>query len=273
MSKFTFLLALAALIGTVHSKDRIIRGRVLKERIVGGENVTHGDMPYMVSLRWFGSHFCGATILDRNVIMTAAHCLYGYEDDPYEIVAGDWSLSMDDGTEQWRNASRMLLHAGYDDDTFENDIALMWVDRPFTFNAYVEPVQLPPPMLFIAGPAPVAGWGVTEEGGGELADILKVAVLQTIPDAQCRQEVPNGDSDVKDSMICAYHPPGGIDSCQGDSGGPLLSTLEGTLLPYQAGIVSWGYGCARPGMPGMYTEVSHFIPWIHNGIATLAKMV
>jgi len=272
MSKAILLLALAALAGTVHSKDRVIHGRVLQERIVGGENVTHGDVPYIVSLRWFGSHFCGGSILDRNVIMTAAHCLFGYEEDPYEIVAGEWSLSMDDGTEQWRNASRVYLHADYNDRTFENDIALMWVDQPFSFDAYVQPVQLPPPMLFIAGPTPVFGWGVEAEGGGDLADILKVAVIQSIPDAQCRAEVPNGDRDVKDSMICAYHPPGGIDSCQGDSGGPLMGTLDEVLLPYQAGIVSWGYGCARPGMPGMYTEVSHFISWIHNGSGILAKM-
>jgi len=273
MSKFTFLLVLttAFLVDNVHSKDRIIHGRLLKERIVGGENATHGDLPYMVSLRWFGSHFCGGTILDRHVIMTAAHCLYGYEEDPYEIVAGEWSLSQDDGTEQWRNSTRTLVHEGYNEDTFENDIALLWVDRPFTFTPYVQPVQLPPPMIFIPGPAQVSGWGVMEEDGGDLSDILKMAGLTSIPDAQCRGEVPNGDVDVKDSMICAYHPPGGIDSCQGDSGGPLMGTIEGRW-PYQAGIVSWGYGCARPGMPGIYTEVSHFISWIHDGVASLAKM-
>lgn len=39
---------------------------------------------------------------------------------------------------------------------------------------------------------------------------------------------------------------------QGDSGGPLV-TKSGTVM--QVGIVSYGNGCARPGVPGVYTNV------------------
>ena len=59
-------------------------------------------------------------------------------------------------------------------------------------------------------------------------------------------------------MICAGLEEGGKDSCQGDSGGPLVS---GNVL---AGIVSWGYGCAVAGYPGVYTEVAHFSNWINQ---------
>jgi secreted trypsin-like serine protease len=45
---------------------------------------------------------------------------------------------------------------------------------------------------------------------------------------------------------------------QGDSGGPLVDTKSGL----QVGIVSFGRGCARPGYPGVYTNISNVRDWI-----------
>ena len=62
-------------------------------------------------------------------------------------------------------------------------------------------------------------------------------------------------------MLCAGVPEGGKDTCSGDSGGPIF-TQDGV----QVGVVSWGFGCARPGLPGVYARVSGAYDWIVNEV-------
>lgn len=61
---------------------------------------------------------------------------------------------------------------------------------------------------------------------------------------------------LRDGMLCIGNMSGGVDSCQGDSGGPAICD---NLL---TGIVSFGYQCARPNRPGIYTNVEYYKDWI-----------
>ena len=61
----------------------------------------------------------------------------------------------------------------------------------------------------------------------------------------------------------------GKDSCGGDSGGPLVIKKRRGLSTYslQIGIVSWGLPkCGTAGVPGVYTNVGHFMNWILDNI-------
>ena len=52
---------------------------------------------------------------------------------------------------------------------------------------------------------------------------------------------------------------------QGDGGGPLVCEDEGY---YElSGLVSWGFGCGRAQVPGVYVKVSAFISWINQIIS------
>lgn len=61
---------------------------------------------------------------------------------------------------------------------------------------------------------------------------------------------------------------GGVDTCQGDSGGPMFRKDDSGAF-IQVGIVSWGQGCAEPGYPGVYSEVSTFAADIARAASTL----
>ena len=90
--------------------------------------------------------------------------------------------------------------------------------------------------------------------------------MQLSTNAQCREALgesfglPADNVNVTDVMICADVSEGGRGSCQGDSGGPLVINTSSGLQ--QVGIVSWGFGCAEAGYPGVYTRVSEFKGWI-----------
>ena len=60
-----------------------------------------------------------------------------------------------------------------------------------------------------------------------------------------------------------------INSClfhfQGDGGGPLVCEDQGYFE--LTGLVSWGFGCGRQDVPGVYVKISSFIGWINQIIS------
>ncbi|GIY55733.1 trypsin-1 [Caerostris extrusa] len=107
------------------------------------------------------------------------------------------------------------------------------------------------------GTGTVSGWGTTSQGGS-LSESLQAVDVPILSDDQCKEVYKDS---YESTMMCAGYEEGGQDSCQGDSGGPFVhrsSDGVATLI----GIVSWGYGCAQPKYPGVYTETAHFLDWI-----------
>jgi secreted trypsin-like serine protease len=108
-----------------------------------------------------------------------------------------------------------------------------------------------------ASPAP-ANQEYFAAGSEELLEVTVPLVSQQ----DCQSAY--GAARVGPAQLCAGA--ASRDSCQGDSGGPLVA-FDKQGQPFQVGIVSWGYSCAAPDFPGIYTRVSAYGEWIRDYVA------
>ncbi|CBY15051.1 unnamed protein product [Oikopleura dioica] len=237
-----------------------------EERIVGGDEAIPHSWNFIVSLQW-GDHFCGGSILNENWVLTAAHCCDGGMEGS-DVVVGIHGLD-DEG--QVRSVDHSVNHPRYksQDDTMAGDICLVHFMEPLELDGMNTNVVCLPEMMDamkVGGNMPiencyVAGWGALEEGGGSPNE-LQSLMVPLISDEICMMPSIYGGDIVPEWEICAGHLEGGKDSCQGDSGGPLVCVKDGE--PVQVGVVSWGYGCARPDTPGIYADLAKAMPWIES---------
>ncbi|XP_066592333.1 trypsin 5G1-like [Prorops nasuta] len=219
-------------------------------KIVGGKPVDIREHPHQLSLQTYG-HICGASIISSKWAITAGHCV-GFIANNYKLSAG--SNSRNDG--DFYRVKRIVRHPNYDYSTIDFDIALLQIEGEIILNnSTVAPVKLAEKELPEGAIVNVTGWGATQQGGPTSLKLMQVSV--PIVHRDVCQSAYEGLNEITPRMICAGDlSEGGKDSCQGDSGGPL--TANGTLY----GIVSWGYGCARPRYPGVYSNVAMLRSWV-----------
>uniref|UniRef100_A0A3B3CAM6 Zgc:100868 n=1 Tax=Oryzias melastigma TaxID=30732 RepID=A0A3B3CAM6_ORYME len=165
-----------------------------------------------------------------------------------------------------RSITEIIRHPDYSSTTFQNDIALLMLSSPVSFNNYIAPVCVAAASSsFYSGTNTwVTGWGNTGSGVLPAPQTLQEVQVPIVGNRQCKCNY--GASTITDNMVCAGLPEGGKDSCQGDSGGPLVIKQNDRWI--QAGIVSFGEGCAQPNYPGVYTRVSQYQTWINTQITS-----
>uniref|UniRef100_A0A3B3I579 Peptidase S1 domain-containing protein n=1 Tax=Oryzias latipes TaxID=8090 RepID=A0A3B3I579_ORYLA len=232
----------------------------LNNRIVGGQDAPAGFWPWQVSLQT-SSHFCGGSLINNQWVLTAAHCFPSGSASGVTVVLGLQSLQGSNPNNVSRTITRLIIHPNYNSN--DNDIALLQLSSPVNFTNYISPVCLSATnSTFYSGVNTwVTGWGNIGSGVSLPApQTLQEVQVPIVGNRRCKCSY----SSITDNMVCAGLLEGGKDSCQGDSGGPLVIKQNNRWI--QAGVVSFGRGCALPNFPGVYTRVSQYQTWINTQI-------
>ncbi|XP_076002865.1 complement factor D [Genypterus blacodes] len=241
------------------------------EGIMGGREAAPHSRPYMASIQVPEGnnlkHECGGFVIAAQWVMTAVHCL-PTGPNGRKVVLGVHSLSEAEETKQTFDILELHNHPDYRTYNYDNDIALIKLDRPFNISEAVKTVEY----LREGGTNPgtdaevdTAGWGALSNLG-ERPDKLKEVSIEVFNPARCGRSDYFGRK-FTTNMMCAHkvcpnpcdQPHIKEDSCDGDSGGPLL--YNGVAV----GITSnGGKKCGQIKKPGIYTIISHYTQWIDN---------
>ncbi|XP_012526355.1 venom protease [Monomorium pharaonis] len=245
-------------------------------RIVGGEPAPLGAWPWITALGYTNSKnpnvpkwLCGGVLISSRHVLTAAHCVYERA-DLYKVRIGDLDLKDDyDGANPFEDfIERKTVHPEYNPKAYTNDVAVLKTSQEVPFTINLHPICLPADDFNrnrnLENLYPfVAGWGSVYFHGPSSSRLLQTQIPVRTHE-ECKTAFRNFPKTViDDRVLCAGFARGGKDACQGDSGGPLMAVdPKNQQSFYVIGVVSYGYKCAEPGFPGVYSKVTAFLDFI-----------
>ncbi|MFF5495478.1 trypsin-like serine protease [Streptomyces aquilus] len=240
-------------------------------KIIGGSTTTISSAPWMAQLWYYDDKgtsstsddigfFCGGSVVSPTKILTAAHCVKGYNWAKYgAVVTGTTTLPDENGNTNGEvtGVVRQWNHPSYSSTTIDNDIAVITLGWPVKATPIKMTTSTETAAYTAGTSAKVYGWGRTSSTTQDISDTLKVATLPIQSDSTCAGYYSTDF--VKGHMVCAGNPATGSDTgttsaCNGDSGGPLV--VGGRIV----GVVSWGVkDCVEKGAYSVFSKVKTYV--------------
>ncbi|XP_016986590.1 serine protease SP24D [Drosophila rhopaloa] len=228
----------------------------LNGRVVGGEDAAKAQFPHQVSLRNGGSHSCGGSILSRNYILTAAHCVTNEDASGNHIPIAAERFTIRAGTNDrfsggvLAQVAQVIVHEEYG--SFLNDVALLRLESPLILSSSIQPISLPTADTPADADIIISGWGRIKHQG-DLPRYLQYNTLRSISLDRCDELIGWGVQ----SELCLIHEANN-GACNGDSGGP--ATYNNQLV----GVAGFVWSACGTSYPDGYARVHFHNDWIRK---------
>ncbi|XP_040579539.1 brachyurin [Lepeophtheirus salmonis] len=241
------------------------------DRIINGIEASPNQFPWAVFIKIHIGHqigTCTGSVISKNFILTAAHCLKGVS--KAEIYAGTHDYSLEsEPHRQYRVSENLHVHPNYVNTlfTYQNDIGLIELDEELEFNDFVRPACLPTladvDTNLVGENTTISGWGrIRGEPNPLIVPQLMYATdVPVMSNDVCRMSY---GSIINEKIICLNGYSVQKFTCNGDSGGPLNHEVsEGKYT--QIGVTNFGADTTCVSRkPVGFARVSSFLEWIES---------
>lgn len=201
---------------------------------------------------------CGAAVLSKDAVITAAHCVHGMEASDLMVIAGEHLMGVPEPGAQESSVAAIARHPNFDPASLFNDHAVLRLAEPFVLGERVATVCLPEGSepersagANLAGSGPrqdcvATGWGLKALKGNNVGSGLNAVPARLMAPEEAERHLrrtflgPNFR--MHSSQVCALASKPDTNLCMVDPGGPLVCPKPNGAMVL-AGVYSWDVGC------------------------------